>query len=93
MIYNKIKTEGPFTLYEIVDIAKSEFSKGDKAIGIYIEPMDSFIWLCSSKQVVAEIKKDSPLARTYTLVEIIQLLKNAPTPESQNAKARNFRNN
>ena len=75
---NRIKPEGPFTLFDIVDIAKSEFTKGDMALGLYTEITNSFFWLCSSQKVAARIKKDDSFAITYTLDVMIRLLKHVP---------------
>ena len=90
---NRIKPEGPFTLFDIVDFAKSEFSKGDKALGLYMEITNSFFWLCSSQKVAAQIKKDDSFAITYTLDEITKLLKHVPRVKKISSRAMNFRNN
>jgi len=93
MLDYKIKPEGPFTLFDIVDIAKSEFAKGDKALGLYMEFINSFFWLCSSDSVAARIRKDDSFAITYTLDEMTKLLKRVPRVKKINSRAMNFRNN
>ncbi len=93
MLDYKIKPEGPFTLFDIVDFAKSEFSKGDKALGLYMEIMNSFFWLCSSQEVAARIKSDDTFAITYTLDEMIKLLEDVPRVTKISSRAMNFRNN
>lgn len=74
MLDYKIKPERPLTLFDIVDIAKSEFTKVDMALGLYTEITNSFFWLCSSQKVAARIKKDDPSAITYTFDEMTKLL-------------------
>ncbi|MCH7517853.1 MAG: hypothetical protein IH964_02345 [Candidatus Dadabacteria bacterium] len=93
MLDYKIKPEGPFTLFDIVDIAKSEFSKGDMALGLYTEIINSFFWLCSNQDVAAQIKKDYSFAITFTLDEMIKFLKDVPRVKKINSRAMNFHNN
>jgi len=93
MLDDRLQPKGPFTLFDIVDIAKSEFTKGDMALGLYTEITNSFFWLCSSQKVAARIKKDDSFAITYTLDEITKLLKHVPRVKKISSRAMSFRNN
>ncbi len=84
MLDYKIKPEGPFTLFDIVEIAKSEFSKGQMALKLYTEVFNSFFWLCSSQKVATQIKRDDSSAITYTMNEMTKFLNSVANIERLN---------
>ena len=57
----------------------SEFAKRDMAIEIDSERLGCRIWLCSNKEMSTQIRNDDPSAITYTVNEVLNLIKLNPS--------------
>jgi len=68
-------------LEQITSMKLTELAKRDIAIQIFSEILDCEIWLCSNEAMEIQIKKDDPAAITYTIDEIMNLIKLNPDPE------------
>ena len=58
-----------------------ELSKRDIAIQVYSGFLNCIIWLCSNEEMAAQIKRDDPEAITYSVDEIMNLIKLNPDPD------------
>lgn len=81
LIEQEKKEETPTTLENIPGITLAEFARRNMAVEIYSELLGCNIWLCSNKEMAAQVKKDDPETVTYTTHELRELVKLNPDPE------------
>lgn len=65
----------------ITSMKLKELAQKDIAILVHSEILDSKIWLCSNQGIEKQVKLDDPSAITYTVNEIIELIKLNPNPD------------
>jgi hypothetical protein len=56
----------------------SEFAKRNMGIEIYSEILGCNVWLCSNEEMASQLRQDDPEAITYTVKELIELIKLQP---------------
>jgi len=76
---NSLKSK--LTIENIPSFKLSDFAHLDCAIQVHSEILDSEIWLCSDSEMEKQLKQDDPTAITYTVKEILDLMKLNPSPE------------
>ena len=50
-------------------------------IEIYSEILNENIWFCSDQEIADQVRRDDPTCTTYTIAEIMNLIKLKPDPE------------
>ncbi len=69
------------SIEQISQMQLEKFAKRNMALDIYSEILGCTIWLCSNQEMVKQVKTDDPEAITYTVDEIMNLIRLTPDPE------------
>jgi len=80
-VEEKVKTLQARLNKEVEKLKLSEFERRDIAVEIYSEVLGCTVWLCSNKEMAAQVKKDDPEAITCTTHELRELVKLNPGSE------------
>lgn len=59
----------------------SELAKREMAVKVHSDILQCDVWLCSNKTIAQKVVADDPEAITYTVAEMRQLIKLAPSTE------------
>jgi len=57
------------------NISLAEFKKRNMGVLVYSKYLDDEIWFCSNDKIANQIKSDDPDATTYTVDELINILR------------------
>jgi len=71
----------PLTLESIHLLTLSEFKNSEFAVKVFSSVLNCHVWFCPDEQMVEEILEDDPTSTTYTVDEIMNLIKLKPDPE------------
>ena len=76
--FNSLRSK--LTIENIPSIKLSDFANLDCAIKIHSKVLNAEVWLCSDNEMEKQINNEEPGITTYTVREIMELIKLNPSP-------------
>ncbi len=77
--FNSLRSQ--LTVESIPSIKLSDFANLDCAIKIHSKVLNAEVWLCSDNEMEKQINNEEPWITTYTVSEIMELIKLNPSSE------------
>lgn len=65
----------------VPEISLTEFARCNIALKIYSSVLNCHVWFCSDEEIANQVRRDGPESSTYTVDEIMNLIKLKPNPD------------